>query len=190
MMYVNTNYYISLQNKIQKIMQQHIAELRDTHHLTNAAEVLIDFHTGAITSMLGSIDYNNASIDGQFDVTQAYRQPGSSFKPYVYVTAFQQGASPAQAIDDQPITIPVPDSNPSTFSPTNYDKRFHGHMTLRCALQNSLNVPGVKVLQHAGISEVMQTAHNMGITSYQGTPGYSLVLGGLGIRLIDHTSAM
>jgi len=189
-MVVYTTLDISLQDKIQKIMQQHIAELRAAHHLTNAAEVLIDFHTGAITSMLGSIDYNNASIDGQFDVTQAYRQPGSSFKPYVYVTAFQQGASPAQAIDDQPITIPVPDSNPSTFTPTNYDNKFHGHMTLRCALQNSLNVPGVKVLQHAGIDASMQTASNMGITSYQGTPGYSLVLGGLGIRLIDHTSAM
>src|SRR5205809_7197235 len=63
-------------------------------------------------------------------------------------------------------------------------------MTLRCALQNSLNVPGVIVLQHAGINQAMQTAYNMGITSYQGTPGYSLVLGGLGIRLIDHTSAM
>ena len=189
-MVVYTTLDISLQNKIQKIMQQHIAELRDVHHLTNAAEVMIDFHTGAITSMLGSIDYNNASIDGQFDVTQAYRQPGSSFKPYVYVTAFQQGASPAQAIDDQPITIQVPDSNPSTFTPTNYDLKFHGHMTLRCALQNSLNVPGVKVLQHVGINQAMQTAYNMGITSYQGTPGYSLVLGGLGIRLIDHTSAM
>ncbi len=189
-MVVYTTLDISLQDKIQKIMQQHIAELRDAHHLTNAAEVMIDFHTGAITSMLGSIDYNNASIDGQFDVTQAYRQPGSSFKPYVYVTAFQQGASPAQAIDDQPITIPVPDSNPSTFTPTNYDDKFHGHMTLRCALQNSLNVPGVIVLQHAGINQAMQTAYNMGITSYQGTPGYSLVLGGLGIRLIDHTSAM
>src|SRR6266516_958363 len=189
-MVVYTTLDISLQDKIQKIMQQHIAELRDAHHLTNAAEVMIDFHTGAITSMLGSIDYNNASIDGQFDVTQAYRQPGSSFKPYVYVTAFQQGASPAQAIDDQPITIPVPDSNPSTFTPTNYDDKFHGHMTLRCALQNSLNVPGVIVLQHACINYAMQTAYNMGITSYQGTPGYSLVLGGLGIRLIDHTSAM
>src|SRR5256886_5063657 len=187
---VYTTLDISLQNKIQKIMQQHIAELRDAHHLTNAAEVMIDFHTGAITSMLGSIDYNNAAIDGQFDVTQAYRQPGSSFKPYVYVTAFQQGASPAQAIDDQPITIQVPDSNPSTFTPTNYDLKFHGHMTLRCALQNSLNVPGVIVLQHAGINQAMQTAYNMGITSYQGTPGYSLVLGGLGIRLIDHTSSM
>jgi membrane peptidoglycan carboxypeptidase len=189
-MVVYTTLDINLQDKIQKIMQQHIAELRDAHHLTNAAEVLIDFHSGAIKSLLGSIDYNNASIDGQFDVTQAYRQPGSSFKPYVYVTAFQQGASPAQAIDDQPITIQVPDSYPSTFSPTNYDNKFHGHMTLRCALQNSLNVPGVKVLQHAGINQSMQTAYNMGITSYQGTPGYSLVLGGLGIRLIDHTSAM
>ncbi len=189
-MVVYTTLDISLQDKIQKIMQQHIAELRDAHHLTNAAEVLIDFHTGAIKSLLGSIDYNNASIDGQFDVTQAYRQPGSSFKPYVYVTAFQQGASPAQAIDDQPITLQVPDSNPPTFSPTNYDNKFHGHMTLRCALQNSLNVPGVKVLQHVGINQAMQTAYNMGITSYQGIPGYSLVLGGLGIRLIDHTSAM
>ena len=189
-MIIYTTLDISLQDKIQKIMQQHIAELRDAHHLTNAAEVLIDFHTGAIRSLLGSIDYNNASIDGQFDVTQAYRQPGSSFKPYVYVTAFQQGASPAQAIDDQPITIPVPDSNPPTFSPTNYDNKFHGHMTLRCALQNSLNVPAVKVLQHVGINQAMQTAYNMGITSYQGIPGYSVVLGGLGIRLIDHTSAM
>jgi 1A family penicillin-binding protein len=189
-MVVYTTLDSSLQDKIQKIMQQHIAELRAAHHLTNAAEVLIDFHTGAITSMLGSIDYNDASIDGQFDVTQAYRQPGSSFKPYVYVTALQQGASPAQAIDDQPITIPVPDSNPSTFTPTNYDHKFHGHMTLRCALQNSLNVPAVKVLQHVGINNAMQTANNMGITSYQGTPGYSLVLGGLGVRLIDHTSAM
>ena len=189
-MVVYTTLDIQLQDKIQKIMQQHIAELRDAHHLTNAAEVLIDFHTGAITSLLGSIDYNNASIDGQYDVTQAYRQPGSSFKPYVYVTAFQQGASPAQAIDDQPITLQVPDSDPPTYSPTNYDLKFHGHMTLRCALQNSLNVPGVKVLQHVSINQAMQTAYNMGVTSYEGIPGYSLVLGGLGIRLIDHTSAM
>jgi 1A family penicillin-binding protein len=189
-MQVYTTLDISLQDKIQKIMQQHIAELRDTHHVTNAAEVLIDFHTGAIISLLGSIDYNDASIDGQFDVATAYRQPGSSFKPYVYVTAFAQGASPGQAIDDAPITLSVPDSNPPTFSPSNYDLRFHGHMTLRCALQNSLNVPAVKVLQHVGINNAMQTAYNMGITSYEGTPGYSLVLGGLGIRLIDHTSAM
>ena len=187
---VSTTLDITLQDKIQKIMQQHIAELRDTHHVTNAAEVLIDFHTGAIISLLGSIDYYNTAIDGQFDVTRAYRQPGSSFKPYVYVTAFEQGGSPAQAIDDRRIVIDTPDSIPPTFSPTNYDLHYHGHMTLRCALQNSLNVPGVLVLYHAGIDKAMQTAYNMGITSYRGTPGYSLVLGGLDIRLLDHTSAM
>lgn len=187
---VYTTLDIALQDKIQRIVQRHVAELRDAHHVTNAAEVLIDFHTGAIISLLGSIDFYNTAIDGQVDVTQSYRQPGSSFKPYVYVTAFEQGASPAQAIDDKPTTIELPGGNPPTFTPHNYDLSYHGHMTLRCALQNSLNVPAVKVLQHVGIKAAMQTAYNMGITSYQGTPGYSLVLGGLGIRLLDHTSAM
>ncbi|HEY6543247.1 MAG TPA: transglycosylase domain-containing protein, partial [Ktedonobacteraceae bacterium] len=138
---VYTTLDVNLQDKIQQIMQQHIAQLRDAHHLTNAAEVLIDFHTGAILSMLGSVNYNDTSIDGQVNVALAYRQPGSSFKPYVYVTAFAQGASPAQAIDDTPTTFVVPDSNPPTFTPSNYDLHFHGHMTFRCALQNSLNVP-------------------------------------------------
>lgn len=187
---VYTTLDVNLQNKIQQIMQQHIAQLRAAHHLTNAAEVLIDFHTGAILSMLGSVNYNDISIDGQVNVALAYRQPGSSFKPYVYVTAFEQGASPAQAIDDKPTTFLVPDSNPPTFTPSNYDLHFHGHMTLRCALQNSLNVPGVIVLDHTGVSNALQTAQSMGITSYQGTPGLSMVLGGLGIRLLDHTSAM
>jgi membrane peptidoglycan carboxypeptidase len=190
-MIVSTTLDINLQDKIQKIAQQRIAALRAAHNLTNAAEVIIDFRTGAIISLLGSIDYNNASIDGQFDVaTQGYRQPGSSFKPYVYVTAFEQGASPAQAIDDAPTTINLPGGNPPTFSPNNYDMSFHGHMTLRCALQNSLNVPAVRVLQRVGINAAMKTAYDMGITTYQGTPGYSLVLGGLGVRLIDHTSAI
>ncbi len=189
-MIVDTTLDIALQDKIQKIMQEHIAELRYTHNVSNAAEVLIDFHTGAIRSLLGSIDYNDKSIDGEFDVaTQGYRQPGSSFKPYVYVTAFAEGASPAQAIDDAPLTINLPGQNPPTFTPQNYDQHFHGHMTLRCALQNSLNVPAVKVLQHAGIAASIKTARAMGITSYEGTPGYSMVLGGLGVRLIDHTSA-
>ena len=189
-MQVYTTLNVALQDKIQKIAQQHVAELRAAHNVTNAAEVLINYHTGAILSLLGSIDYNDASIDGQFDVaTQGYRQPGSSFKPYVYVTAFAQGASPAQAIDDAPVSIPMCCGQPN-FTPSNYDLHFHGQMTLRCALQNSLNVPAVKVLEHVGINAAMQTAHNMGITSYEGTPGYSLVLGGLGIRLIDQTSAM
>ncbi|MBV9710227.1 MAG: transglycosylase domain-containing protein, partial [Ktedonobacteraceae bacterium] len=189
-MIVHTTLDIALQDKIQKIAQRHIAELRSAHNLSNAAEVLIDYHTGAIRSLLGSIDYNNKSIDGQYDVaTQGYRQPGSSFKPFVYVTAFQQGASPGQAISDEPTTIYLPDSTPSTFTPSNYDRSYHGHMTIRCALQNSLNIPAVRTLEHVGIEQAMDMAQNMGIASYSGTPGYSLVLGGLGVHLLDETSA-
>jgi 1A family penicillin-binding protein len=190
-MSVYTTLDIVLQDNIQKIAQQHIAELQNSgYHVTNAAEVLIDYRTGAIISLLGSIDYNSKSIDGQFDVaTQSYRQPGSSFKPYVYVAAFEQGISPAQAVNDAPLTISLPGANPPTFTPLNYDRSYHGHMTLRCALQNSLNIPAVKVLQHVGIDTAVKKAQQMGITSYSGTPGYSLVLGGLGVRLIDHTSA-
>jgi membrane peptidoglycan carboxypeptidase len=187
-MKVYTTLDIGLQNKIQKIAQANIAAL-SANNVTNAAEVLIDFHTGAIISMLGSIDYYNKSIDGQFNVATAYRQPGSSFKPYVYVTAFQNGISPGQAIKDSPLTIQLPGDNPPTFSPHNYDLRYHGTMTLRCAIQNSLNVPSVKVLQHVGINNAMQMAYNMGVTTYTGTPGYSLVLGGLGVTLLEHTSA-
>lgn len=186
---VTTTLNIALQNQILTTMQQHIAEIRAAHHVTNAAEVLLDFHTGAIISMLGSIDYNDNAIDGQFNVALAYRQPGSSFKPYVYATAFAQGASPAQAIDDAPTTFINPADPTSTYTPRNDDLLTHGHMTLRCALQNSLNIPAVRVLQYVGISNALATAEEMGITSYKGTPGLSLVLGGLGVRLLDHTSA-
>lgn len=189
-MNVYTTLDINLQDKVQKIMQDHISELRDAHHMSNAAEVVIDYHTGAIKSLLGSLDYNSKDIDGKFDVaTQGYRQPGSSFKPYVYATALKQGASPAQAILDEPITIKIPDSVPPTYSPVNYDHQFHGHMTIRCALQNSLNIPAVKTLEHVGIQNAIQTANDMGVVHTQGQPGYSMVLGGLDVSLLEHTSA-
>lgn len=187
---VFTTLDIVLQQHILQVMQQHIAEIRAAHHVTNAAEVLIDFHSGAILSLLGSIDYYDSSIDGQFNAALGYRQPGSSFKPYVYVTAFAQGASAAQAVDDAPTVFSTPESTPPTYAPGNYDGRFHGHMTLRCALQNSLNVPAVRVLAHVGVENAMTTARAMGISSYQGTAGLSMVLGGLDVRLLDHTSAM
>ncbi|GCE10434.1 hypothetical protein KTT_02930 [Tengunoibacter tsumagoiensis] len=192
---VYTTLDITLQDKIQKIMQDHIAELAKPDpvnhtHVTNAASVLIDFHTGAIKTLLGSVDYNSKTIDGKFDVaTQGYRQPGSSFKPYVYLAAFENGASPGQAVDDNKLVIHDPTSNPPDFIPQNYSQTTSGHMTLRCALQNSLNIPAVKVLQHVGIDKAMQVAKDMGIASYTGTPGYSLVLGGLDVHLLDHTSA-
>jgi membrane peptidoglycan carboxypeptidase len=189
-MQVTTTLNIGLQNQVQKIAQRHIAELLD-HNVTNAAEVIIDYHTGAIRTLLGSLSYNSKTIDGKFDVaTQGYRQPGSSFKPYVYATALEQGASPSQPIDDVPLSVVMPPgSNPRVYQPTNYDHQYHGHVTIRCALQNSLNVPAVKTLQHVGVNKAMKTAHAMGIVHTEGTPGLSMVLGGLDVNLLEHTTA-
>lgn len=188
-MSVHTTLDLSLQNKIQKIAQQDIAAIPAYLHVTNAAEVLIDYHTGAVKTLLGSLDYNNKAIDGQYDVaTQGYRQPGSSFKPYVYATAFEHGISPAQAINDSPLTINIPGSE--SFTPNNYDNKYHGQLTIRCALQTSLNIPAVKTLQHVGINAALKTAEDMGIgNNWEGTPGYSMVLGSLDVHLIDHTSS-
>ncbi len=181
---VTTTLNLSLEQQILKIAQQHINEMRKAHHMSDASVVMIDYHTGAIEVLVGSINPNS-----QFDVAaQGYRQPGSSFKPFVYATAFEKGWSPGTAISDTPVHIFVSEGEP-IYSPVNYDFRFHGEMTLRHALQNSFNVPAVRTEMFAGVKQSLATAQAMGITSYLGTPGPSMVLGGLSVHLLDETSA-
>jgi penicillin-binding protein 1A len=181
---VTTTLNLSLQNQILKIAQQHINEMRAAHHMSDASVVMIDYHTGAIEVLVGSINPQS-----QFDVaTQGYRQPGSSFKPFVYATAFEKGWSPGTAISDSPVHIFISQDEP-IYSPTNYDLRYHGEMTLRHALQNSFNVPAVKTEMFAGVQQSLATAQALGITSYLGTPAPSMVLGGLSVHLLDETSA-
>lgn len=185
---VSTTLDLPLEQQILKIAQQHIAALAASHHMSDAAEVMIDFHTGAIRVLLGNIDPTNPKY-GWFDVaTQGYRQPGSSFKPYIYATAFAEGMSPGMPVMDAPFTIQLCCGLPP-YTPQNYDQSFHGLISYRYALQNSFNVPGVKVLTHTGVDAALHTAQIMGITSYTGTPNYTMVLGTLGIRLLDQTSA-
>jgi len=185
---VSTTLDLPLQNKVLKIAQQHIAELAKAHRMSDAAEVLLDFHTGAIRVLLGNIDPANPQY-GSFDVaTQGYRQSGSSFKPYIYATAFAEGMSPGMPVMDGPFTIQLCCGLPP-YSPQNYDLSFHGLISYRYALQNSFNVPGVKVLTRTGVEAALQTAQAMGIDSYTGTPNYTMVLGTLGIHLLDQTSA-
>ncbi|HEX6480257.1 MAG TPA: transglycosylase domain-containing protein [Ktedonobacteraceae bacterium] len=185
---VETTLDLPLQNKILKVAQDNVQALSAAHHLTDAAEVLINFHTGAINVLLGNINANNPQY-GQFDVaTQGYRQPGSAFKPFVYATAFEQGLSPGMPVLDAPISIPMCCGLPD-YSPTNYDQSYHGLISIRAALQNSFNVPAVKVLYKTGVDNSVKTAQVMGITSYNGIPNYTMVLGTLGVHLLDITSA-
>jgi len=185
---VSTTLDLPLQNQILKIAQKHIAELAVAHHMSDAAVVLIDFHNGDIRTLIGNIDPNNPRY-GQFDVaTQGYRQPGSSFKPYIYATAFEKGISPGMPVFDTPLTVQMCCGLPA-YTPSNYDLRFHGLVSFRYALQNSFNVPAVKLLMRVGVDDSLHTAQAMGITSYVGTPNYTMVLGTLGIHLLDQTSA-
>lgn len=185
---VSTTLDLPLQNKVLKIAQQHIAALAVAHHMSDASEVLIDFHNGDIRVLLGNINPNNPQY-GQFDVaTDGYRQPGSSFKPFVYATAFEQGVSPGTPVYDTPYSIQMCCGLPP-YTPHNYDLRYHGLVSYRYALQNSFNIPAVKLLVQTGVAPSLRTAQAMGIKSYIGTPNYTMVLGSLGVHLLDETSA-
>ncbi len=176
------------QDQVLKIAQRHIADLAEAHNMSNAAVVVINYRTGDIRAIVGNIHPDSAT-DGSFDVaTQGLRQPGSSFKPFIYATAFGKGVSPEDTVVDEALTIPQCCGLPA-YSPKNYDLKFHGAVTYRYALQNSLNIPAVKLLMQTGVDDSLKTAQNMGISAYQGTPNYTMVLGTLSVHLLDETSA-
>lgn len=185
---VHTTLDLPLQNKVLKVAQDQIKMMKAAHNLSDAAEVVIDYHTGAIRVLLGNVNPDNPN-DGQFDVaSEGLRQPGSSFKPFIYATAFGEGLSPGMPVVDGPFTIQMCCGLPA-YSPHNYDLQYHGVVTYRYALQNSFNIPAVKLLTKVGVQPALNTALRMGITTYNGIPNYTMVLGSLGVHLLDETSA-
>ncbi|GCF06851.1 transglycosylase domain-containing protein [Dictyobacter arantiisoli] len=184
---VSTTLDLALQNRALQSAQKHIAEMSSLHHMSDAAVVVLNQHTGDILTLVGNIDPNNPRY-GDFDVaSQGYRQPGSSFKPYIYATAFQDGTSPGATVMDGPLTVQMCCGLPS-YSPHNYDQMYHGWVTYRYALQNSFNIPAVKLLMQTGVDKALAVAQKMGITHYEGIPNYTMVLGSLSVRLIDNTA--
>ncbi len=140
--------------------------------------------------MVGSLDYNNDAIDGQVNVALADRQPGSSFKPYVYLTALQQGMTAASMIMD--VRTPFIQTDGSFYVPENYDRQYHGPVSLRNALSRSYNIPAIKVMDQVGVANALRTAHRLGINGLDRGLNYyglSLVLGGGEVSLLDHTYA-
>jgi membrane peptidoglycan carboxypeptidase len=168
------------------------AKKQDFDHETgNAAVVVIRPPTGEVLAMVGSLDYFDESIDGQVNMAVSPRQPGSSFKPYTYLTAFESGAfAPSSMAVDVRTVFPDPGNPP--YVPENYDRKFHGPQSLRQALQRSYNIPAVWLMDQVGVANVIKTARRVGVSSLNwelNRYGLSLTLGGGQVSLLDHTYA-
>ena len=183
---IYTTLDLSYDQKMQKVLQQAKQNILD-HGGNNAALIAVNPHTGEILAFDGSLDFNDASIQGQVNVLTSERQPGSSIKPVVYSQAFTKGWSPGTSIEDVPTCWE--DQPGHQWCPHNFDDKFHGQVTARTALGNSLNIPAVKTLEYAGVPQVVDLGQKMGITTWGPdsgkTLGLSLTLGGAEVRPID-----
>lgn len=192
---VTTTLNYDMQKTAEEIVKRKAIENGKQYHATNAALVAIDSKTGQILTMVGSRDYFDKEIDGNYNVATAKRQPGSSFKPIVYAKAFEMGYRPETVLFDtqtQFSTVCRPDSTSSEdpcYAPGNYDGKFRGPMTLRDALAQSINIPAVKLLYLVGVDNAINLAEKMGITTLIDRTrfGLSLVLGGGEVTLLDMT---
>lgn len=152
---------------------------------SNAAMVSADPKNGQILSMVGSYDFNDRDF-GAYNVAIADRQPGSSFKPFAYATAFTKNFGPGSTLYD------VTTDFGGGYKPENYTDQTYGVQSMRSALSGSLNIPAVKTLYLAGVEDTLDTAHNMGVTTLRepaGHYGLSLVLGAGEVKLIDMVNA-
>lgn len=156
----------------------------------NAALVSLDAKTGEILAMVGSKDYFDESIDGNVNVTLRKRQPGSSFKPIVYATAFMKGYTPKTTLFDLLTNFNL---NPSQkdYVPKNYTGKEYGPVSMKKALAGSLNIAAVKTLYLAGVPQVIALAQKLGYASLTDPDRYglALVLGGAEVTLLEHTAA-
>jgi membrane peptidoglycan carboxypeptidase len=186
---ITTTIDLELQTKAEEVVKKGV-ERNKSANASNAALVALDPTKGEVLAMVGSRDYFDTAIDGQVNVAIEKRQPGSTFKPFAYATAFAEGFEPETPIYDVPINF-GPDGSGNDYKPENYDGKFRGRMTMREALSQSLNIPAVSVLYLAGIQDTINTATKMGITTLTDPSRYglALVLGGAEVRLVDITGA-
>jgi penicillin-binding protein 1A len=156
------------------------------YHHAEVAAILIENETGAIRAMVGGSNFNESKWNR---TVQSLRQPGSSFKPFVYATAMDNGASPCDSVNDQPVTIPDPDDPSKTWRPANFGHDFEGMMTLRRALYLSKNLPAILTGMKYGLNNVVNYSRKFGIQKAPLLAVPSLALGSVGATLMEMTSA-
>lgn len=193
----------NLQSQLEKLVKEETFSNLLKNKATNAGLIALDPKTGDILAMVGSRDFFDQDIDGQFNITLANRQPGSSFKPIVYSAAFEKGYTPETILFDvktQFSSLCDPDGKPLNenkksedvcYSPDNYDNQFRGPISLRDSLAQSLNIPSVKLLYLTGMKNAITLANKMGLSTINDPARYglSLVLGGGEVSLYDMASA-
>jgi len=144
--------------KLQRVAERKLDGILSAEGVTKRVEegALVSMSPdGAVRAMVGGRDYGESQFNR---ATQAQRQPGSSFKPVIYLAAILQGLSPSDVFDDAPIKI-------GKWAPENYDQKFRGPITARQALAESVNTVAVRVMERVGVSKVIETARALGITS-------------------------
>lgn len=186
-----------LQQEAEAIVARGAKENAEKYNASNAGMVAFNPNNGDILTMVGSRDYFDEEIDGNFNIATADRQPGSAIKPFIYAAAFTKGYLPSTIVFDlatqfSPRCDPSDHSSESPcYAPNNYNGRFLGPINLRNALAQSLNIPAVKTLYLAGVPNALKLAADMGISTLNDPDRYGLtvVLGGGEVKLLDMTHA-
>lgn len=181
---VKTTLDLEGQEYAQDVVENQVSRLA-RNDVTNGAAVVIDPTTGEILALVGSHNWADET-NGKINMAVRPRQPGSSFKPIIYAKALEEKLiTPATVVEDKEISFP------GGYKPKNYDNRFRGDVLIRYALANSLNIPAVLVMDEVGISEGVEYAEQLGITTLteEERYGLSLVLGAAEVPLTQMTAA-
>jgi 1A family penicillin-binding protein len=153
--------------------------------LPEGAVVTVEPQTGYVKAMVGGSDFLRSEFNR---AVQAKRQPGSAFKPFIYIAAIEAGFTPASQIEDSPVSYAVGGKNGQTWKPENYDRKFRGSTTLQQAIEESVNVVTVKLQERIGLAKTIQVARRLGIASPLDI-NLSLALGTSDLSLLELTSA-
>ena len=187
---VVTTLDLGLQHEAERILEEKISEFEETSNGHNGALYALDPKTGQILVYAGSRDYFRDDIEGRNDNVISLNSPGSTLKPFTYMTAFMQGWSTGAGILDTPAKVIDPATG-QFFRPRNPSGGYQGSISARNALGNSLNVPAFKTILFAGVDNTVAVYRQVGMTTVDSPLGYgpSLTLGGVDITLEDVTLA-
>jgi penicillin-binding protein 1A len=178
--------YTTIDTKMQyvaeKALLKIINEYGKKYNVSQGALLCLDPNTGYIKAWVGGLDYSKSQFDR---VSMAVRQPGSAFKPFVYLTALQKGFKPWDLIEEKEVTYTF---NKKEWKPKNYDGKLHGTVTLQEALENSYNIATILLLEEIGVGDVIKNARKLGIESTL-EPSLALALGTSGVTLYEMVRA-